>query len=106
MGEHLNDKRLTEELAIQVMGWKTAPGRFIKPGGGWTPAWRFAPFANLEQAFALLDRAATAYIISTNEVRGFQAEVRVGARVGKARGELRARTITLALCRALGKRAV
>src|SRR5258708_28407361 len=97
----MNDDRLTEKLAAQVLGWKAAPGRFIKSGGSWTPSWRFAPLTNLEQAFDLLDRAASTYTIS-NKVGCFDAEVRVGGRVGKASGKLKARTITLALAHARG----
>jgi len=96
------DGRLTEELACNIMGWRTGPGRFLKPGGGWTPRWRFAPLTNLEQAFGLLDRAASAYTISANKIRGFQVEVRVGGRVGKASGKPKSRVITIALCHALG----
>ncbi len=98
----MNDDRLTESLAVKVLGWRTAPGRFIKSDRAWTPSWRFAPLTNLEQAFDLLDHAASSYTISTNKEGGFEAEVRVGGRTGKASGKPKARTITLALANALG----
>jgi hypothetical protein len=98
----MNDERLTEKLAVQVMGWKVAPGRFLKSGRAWTPSWRFSPLTNLEQAFNLLDHAANGYTLATDKNGIFEADVRVGARVGKASGEPKARTISLALADALG----
>lgn len=98
----MNDDRLTERLATQVLGWKTAPGRLIKPGRAWTPSWRFAPLTNLDHAFDLLDHAASAYTLTMNSGGSFEAEVRVGGRIGKASGEPKARTITIALAHALG----
>ena len=53
----LHDLELTEELARSVMGWRSAPGRFLKPGGSWLPKWRFAPLERLEDAFRLLHAA-------------------------------------------------
>ena len=98
----MNDDRLTEKLAATVLGWKTAPGRFIKPDRGWTPRWQFAPFTRIEDAFLLLDRAASHFTVIVDKGEGFCAEVRVGARIGKASGESSARTITMALACALG----
>jgi hypothetical protein len=98
----VNDDRLTEKLAAVVLGWKTAPGRFIKPDRGWTPRWSFAPFTKVEDAFLLLDRASSHYSLTTNKRLGFCAEVHVGVRIGKAAGEPKARALTLALTRALG----
>lgn len=97
----MTDQRLTGTLAVRVLGWRTAPGRFIKTGRSWIPSWRFAPLTSLEDAFALLDAAAvSAKLRSTPD--GLDATVRVGRRVGKASGRLKARVITLALARALG----
>lgn len=98
----MHDDRLTEMLAAEVLGWRAAPGRFIKPGRAWTPSWRFAPLTNLEHAFELLDHAARAYSLTMNAGGIFEAEVCVGRRVGKAAGGLKARTITIALAHALG----
>jgi hypothetical protein len=98
----MNDDRLTEALAAQVLGWKAAPGRFLKSDRGWTPTWRFAPLTNLEDAFDLLDHAASTYKLATDKGGSFSAEVRVGRRTGKASGEPKARTITIALAHALG----
>src|ERR1035438_3450285 len=98
----MNDDRLTETLVAQVLGWKVAPGRFIKSGRAWTPSWKFAPLTNLEHAFKLLDNAASSYRVAKNAGGSFDAEVRLGVRTGKASGQAKARTITLALARALG----
>jgi hypothetical protein len=98
----MNDDRLTERLVAQVLGWKVAPGRFIKSDRAWTPSWKFAPLKNLEHAFELLDNAASSYRVAKNAGGNFDVEVRLGARTGKASGQPKARTITIALARALG----
>ena len=97
----MNEDRLTEMLAVQVMGWRVAPGRFIKAGRTWIPRWRFAPLTNLEHAFMLLDRTGSDFRLVRSDGT-FIAEVRVGARTGEASGEPKVRTITMALTRALG----
>ena len=98
----MNDDRLTERLAAEVFGWRTAPGRFIKSERSWTPRHRFAPLTRLDDAFQLVDRVATACKLTMIKGGGFAAEVQVGTRVGKATGEPKARTLTTALARALG----
>lgn len=57
---------------------------------------------SLEHAFELLDHAASAYTLTTNSRGGFEAEVHVGAHIGRASGEPKARAITIALAQALG----
>lgn len=98
----MSDDRLTDQLAQHVMGWRLAPGRYIKAGRSWLPRWRFAPLKNLEDAFDLLDRAAAACTFSTNRAGRLEASVRVGEATGEASGEQKARVITTALLRALG----
>jgi hypothetical protein len=98
----MNDDRLTEKLAAEVLGWKTAPDRFIKPDRGWTPRWRFSPFTKVADAFLLLDRAASDYTLTGDHSGSFRAEVRLAGRIGKASCDSKARTITLALAYALG----
>lgn len=97
----MNDDRLTDQLALRVMGWKAAPDRFVKSGRSWIPRWRFRPFEELADAFQLLDRAADKYTLQ-RDGRTFTAEIRCGAGLATASGELKARTITLAVARALG----
>ncbi|MBZ5581437.1 MAG: hypothetical protein LAQ30_04385 [Acidobacteriia bacterium] len=96
----MNDERLTDELATRVMGWKSGPDRFVKSGRSWIPKWRFSPLAELADAFQLLDRAADQYTLK-QDGRAFTAEIRAGSGVGAASGEHKARTITLAVARAL-----
>jgi hypothetical protein len=98
----MNDARLTEKLVSMVLGWKLAPGRFIKPDRGWTPRHRFAPLTRLDDAFQLVDRVATTCKLTMVKGGHFSAEVQVDTRVGKASGESKARTITMALASALG----
>ena len=94
-------ERLTAELATRVMGWSVAPDRFLTGNRGWMPRWRFAPFVRLEDAFQLLDRAATSYTLHGLDDGTFSVEVLVGTRVGKAVGERKATAISLAIARAL-----
>jgi len=95
------DARITEELVYKVMGWKSAPGRFLKAGRGWLPKWRFAPFVRIEDAFELLDRSACAYRIEGTG-SSFAVNVESNDRTGRASDERKARAITTALARALG----
>ena len=93
--------QFTALLAGRVMGWKACPDRFMKSGRAWIPRNRFRPLTRLEDAFFLLGHAASNYTLMS--VDGlFTAEVRIGVRTGKAIGDPKARTITLAVSRALG----
>lgn len=97
----LNDQRATDQLARQIMGWRTAPNRFVKPNRGWIPRWRFQPFTELADAFLVLDQAAHQYTLRYDG-RTFTAEVRTDTGQGIASGEQKPRTITLAIAHALG----
>jgi hypothetical protein len=96
----MTDDRLTDLLATRVLGWKPAPDRFLKPDRGWTPRWQFAPFKRIEDAFLLLDRAGDYTLRCVAGV--YTVQVRVGNCTGKAAGDEKARTITLAVAEALG----
>jgi len=101
-GVGVNEDELTALLAERVMGWKAAPDRFMKPGRSWMPRWRFQPFEELEDAFQLLDRAAESFRLTSDNHRGFTAEVHIRGRHGMASGVCKARMITTAIARALG----
>ena len=94
-------KQLTDVLAERVMGWRLAPGRYIKSGRGWIPRWRFQPLVRIENAFELLDASTSSYRLEALQDGTFTAEVRVGSRIGKAFGQSMSRTTTIALARAL-----
>jgi hypothetical protein len=98
----MTNEHLTALLAEKVMGWKVRPDRFIKSGRSWIPRWRFEPLKRLEDAFTLLDTVGGIYRLSVHSEGVFTAEVRIGERIGKARGEPKPRAITLAVSRALG----
>jgi hypothetical protein len=98
----MNDNTLTCELAERVMGWRATPDRFIKLGRSWIPQWRFQPLVELADAFQLLDTAANRYSLSRDRNGFFDTSVQIGGRRGKASGEPKARTITIAVARALG----
>jgi hypothetical protein len=97
----MNDERLTDELAAEILGWRTAPGRFLKPNREWLVRHRFAPLKSLDDAFQLVDRVATSCTL-TMVGGGVAAEVQVGTRVGRASAKSKARAVTMALARALG----
>ncbi len=97
----MTSDQLTAILVERVLGWKTCPDRFVKTERSWTPRSRFRPFDRLEDAFLLLDTARAVYNLS-GSAGVFTARVRIGRGVGKASGEPKARTITLALSQALG----
>lgn len=96
-----SEARVVDALVTKVLGWRTAPDRFIKPGRSWTPRSRFNPFVRLDDAFLLLDRVGGRYVLAAGADQTFEAVVRIGSRVGKASGEPKPRTITRALCQAL-----
>ena len=97
----MNDEQLTDELAVRVMGWRPGPDRFIKSGRSWIPRWRFRPLTDLADAFQVLDHVADHYAL-TKDGHTFKALVRAGSGRGTASGELMARTIAVAVARALG----
>lgn len=98
----MTGERLTTLLVQRVMGWTVGPDRFLMGKRSWLPRWRFTPFSSLDHAFSLLVKAGGAYTLSTDDDGMFHAEVHVGDKIGKASGEPKAQTITLALARALG----
>jgi hypothetical protein len=98
----IHDDRLTAILAERVLSWRSAPDRFLKPGRSWTPRSHFKPLVRLEDAFLLLDRSGCTCVLSLCSDSVLTATVHVGDRIGKATGAAKARTITLALCQALG----
>ena len=97
----MTDERLTDELALRVMGWKVAPDRFVKSGRSWLPKWRFRPIVELADAFQLLDRAADHYTLK-GDGRTFNAVIQTSSGRGTASGESKPRVITLAIAKALG----
>jgi hypothetical protein len=98
----MNDERLTSTLACRVLGWRLAPGRFIKTDRSWLPRYRLAPLTRLDDAFQTVDRVAIASKLVVLKVGRVTAEVQVGGRVGKVSGNSKARTVTMALVSALG----
>lgn len=97
----VGSEQFTVFLAERVLGWRACPDRFLKPGRTWIPRNRFRPLTRLEDAFVLLDRVASNYRLTSVDGR-FTAEVQIGLRTGKATGEPKARTISLAIGQALG----
>src|SRR5689334_8613821 len=98
----MTEETLTTTLAEQVMGWKAAPGRFIKSGRSWITRWHFQPLVEIKDAFQLLDQAASQYSLECDQKGTFTASVLIHSRRGKATGQMKARVISLAVAVALG----
>ena len=84
------------------MGWKVTPDRFMQSGRSWIPRWRFQPLDDIAAALELLNRVAKGFTLVSNLKKVVTAEVNVAGRRGKASGQQIARTITIAIARALG----
>jgi len=97
----ITEEMLAAALAHRVLGWRTAPNRYITSGRSWIPRWRFRPFTELADALKLLDCAADHYTLK-RDGRVFSVEIQASSGSGIASGELKARPITLAVARAVG----
>jgi hypothetical protein len=99
----MNDQRLTDKLAARVMGWRLAPGRYIKSSRSWLPRWRFAPLTNIEDAFCLLDAAhPEEYAMRGRGADEFWVRVRLPGGSGEARDRSKPRAIARAVAGAIG----
>jgi hypothetical protein len=98
----VTDQRLIDELVSKAFGWRSAPDRYLKPNRGWITRSRFRPTEDVSDALRLLDALTSDYSLVTLPGRNFTVQVRLAGRTGKASAEPKARTICLALGRALG----
>src|ERR1039458_3164713 len=80
------------QLAELLLGWRIAPGRFIKAGKSWCPQWRFRPFEKPADALQLLDHVDSFSVTSVRKGE-YIAKVQVGRRRGETSGEQMARVI-------------
>jgi len=97
-----NEGRLADELVAKILGWKSSADRYVKPNRSWIPKWRFSPLKRIGDAFDLLEATKASYRLDCSPENVLRVEVEVGGQVGQAHGQLAARTITLALARAVG----
>ncbi len=98
----MSDERLTTELAVRAMRWRLAPGRYLKPGRGWTSRSGFRPLVDINDAFRVLDAVTGDYSMLAKPGGRFRVHVRTADRMGQAAGESKARIICLAVAQALG----
>ena len=98
----MTDRLLVDELARLVLGWRPAPDRYLKPDREWLPRSKFRPLTDIRDAFRVLDQFTDDYSLFSKPGQGFVAEVRSKGRIGRASGEIAARTITLALAQLFG----
>lgn len=101
-GTQISDEHLTSELAVRAMRWRLAPGRYLKPDRGWTSRSGFRPLVDVNDAFRVLDAVTDDYSMLARPGGRFTVQVRTSDRTGQAMGESKARTICLAVARALG----
>jgi len=98
----MSHRRLTDELAVRALQWRKSPGRYLTSGRSWIPESRFRPFFDIRDAFRLLEAVTGNFSLLSSSGNGFTAEVRVCGQVGRAKGDLKAKAISLAVARALG----
>jgi hypothetical protein len=86
------DRSVTALLAKRVMGWRTAPGRFLMKNRQWLRDHRFQPTKRIEDAYRVLEKAAPKrYTIGGDETGVSFAEVQIGEVIGEARDTSNAR---------------
>jgi hypothetical protein len=94
---------LTALLAQRVMHWAVHPGRYLMENRRWTPAWRFQPTKNLEDAFRLLEAAdPDNYSINCRRGGPWTVRIQIGGISGEASRISKALAITQAVARAIG----
>lgn len=99
----MSNDQLTAVLAERVMGWTVGPERFSMGNREWMPRWRFQPIDKLDDAFRLLQEAASqAYSISGDDKGRIHVQVRINGAVGEARGTSIPGAVTYAVARAFG----
>lgn len=98
----MSDQQLTGEFGVRVMGRTLAPGRYLRSGRSWISRSRFRPLVDLRDAIRLLDSVTDDYSLLAKPGSVFTAKMRVAGRIEKAAGEPKARTVSLALARAIG----
>src|SRR5436305_1381041 len=99
----MTSDHLTATLAERVLGWAACPDRFILSNRRWIRRWRFRPMERLEDAFRLLEAAASEqYTLSGESDGSLCVRVRIAGAVGEAQDACKPRAITLAIARALG----
>jgi hypothetical protein len=95
------ENHISTKLAELLLGWKAAQGRFLKPGGGWCPQWRFRPFVRIADAYMLLDCTERFQIVGKGR-NDYSVAVQIRGRIAKGEGPKLASVITTAVARAAG----
>jgi hypothetical protein len=99
----MTNDQLTVILAGRVMGWKTAPDRFLTGKRGWIPRWKFRPAERLTDALRLLEAAKPRqYTMHRGEGGLFTVRVQLGKAKGEACDLSKPRAISYAIARAAG----
>jgi hypothetical protein len=84
------------------MHWGVGPERFLLGKRQWIRRSQFQPMDRIQDAFRVLRKAATGYLLAKTPDGVFTATVQVGDRAGEASGRAEAATISLAIARAIG----
>jgi hypothetical protein len=98
-------QQLTDALAREALGWKTAPDRYLLNDRRWLPKWRFQPTKNIADAFQLLEAAdVLGYALRVDRNGVCRASVRTKAASAEASGPSVPRAICVAFARVYGIR--
>jgi hypothetical protein len=98
----VTNDQLTAIMAERILGWPVGPERFIMGNRQWITRGHFQPVDRVQDAFRLLQKAASGFSLTKTPDGVFSATVCVGDRTGTASGSAVAATITRAIGRALG----
>jgi hypothetical protein len=94
--------QLTGKLARRVLGWKTAPNRYIVGNRKWLPTWRFQPTKNIADAFRVLDAAdVVEYVLRADRNGIYRVKVWTRRASAEASGPSLPLTICIAIARVL-----
>jgi hypothetical protein len=95
------EQQLTEALAHRVLGWKTAPNRYLISNRRWLPRWRFQPTEKIADAFQLLEADEVAdYVLHVDCHDVCWVKVRTNVASAEASGSSLPLTICIAVARA------
>src|SRR5206468_3536611 len=103
MGNFMIMDHLNDELAVRVMSWRLAPGRYLESDKTCIPRWRSQPVEKPAETLRLLEVAAPEeYSVDGDRDGNSRTRVRIGATTGEACCVSKRRAITWAIARAVG----
>ena len=99
----MTNNQITEVLAERILGWRSAPGRFLTGGRRWIPNWRFQPLKRLDDALRLLEALnPDKYTIQALHGRGYFVQVVLDGKAAEHQDPFLPRSISLCVAAAVG----